>query len=260
MRLFNKFLQDTNLRDPNLLNAEFTWSNLREEAVCCKLDKFFYSSDWEELFPNARQKALARVTSDHCPVELDTTKLKWGPCPFRFDNSWLNHPDLKEKFKEWWKHEEFQGWEGFKLMKKLKFIKEKVKHWSKEEFGDLGKTKEELEAKVKGLDLEEGRGGLDDTKRRERETILLQFEGLVFKEEVSWRQRAKVQWAREGDGNTRLLHKIVNGRRKRNSIEKLELEGGVITGDQEAIEQELINFFTKLYSSNMEFFKITGKK
>ncbi|KAK9902278.1 hypothetical protein M0R45_001786 [Rubus argutus] len=135
MRSFNKFLQDTNLRDPNLLNAEFTWSNLREEAVCCKLDRFFHSSDWEELFPNARQKALARVTSDHCPVELDTTKLKWGPCPFRFDNSWQNHPDLKEKFKEWWKQEEFQGWEGFKLMKKLKFIKEKVKHWSKEEFG-----------------------------------------------------------------------------------------------------------------------------
>lgn len=157
MRLFNKFLQDTNLRDPNLLNADFTWSNLREEAVCCKLDRFFYSSDWEELFPYARQKALARVTSDHCPIELDTTKLRWGPCPFRFDNSWLNHPHLKEKFKEWWKQEEFQGWEGFKLMKKLKFIKEKVKLWSKEEFGDLEKTKEELEAKLKGLDLEEGR-------------------------------------------------------------------------------------------------------
>ncbi|KAK9939072.1 hypothetical protein M0R45_015781 [Rubus argutus] len=31
MRSFNSFLQDTLMRDPNLLNAEFTWSNLREK-------------------------------------------------------------------------------------------------------------------------------------------------------------------------------------------------------------------------------------
>ncbi|KAK9943830.1 hypothetical protein M0R45_009426 [Rubus argutus] len=139
MRVFNNFLQDTNMRDPNLLNAEFTWSNLREEAVCCRLDRFIFTLEWEELFTNARQKILVRVTSDHCPIELDTSKLKWGPCPFWFENIWLNHPDFREKFKEWWKQEDFQGWEGFKFMKKLKFLKGKVKQWSKEEFQELGK-------------------------------------------------------------------------------------------------------------------------
>lgn len=63
---------------------------------------------------------------------------------------------------------------------------------------------------------------------------------------------AKVVWAREGDSNTRFFHKLANGRRKRNCIENLELEGGVITKDQEVIEQELINFFINLYSRNDE--------
>ncbi|KAK9929369.1 hypothetical protein M0R45_026471 [Rubus argutus] len=49
---------DTNIRDPNLLNAEFTWSNIREDAVCCRLDRFIFTSEWEELFPNVRQKTL----------------------------------------------------------------------------------------------------------------------------------------------------------------------------------------------------------
>ncbi|BFG19399.1 hypothetical protein CerSpe_056730 [Prunus speciosa] len=43
MRDFNDFIQDTNLRDPNLLNASFTWSNLRENAVCRRLDRFLVS-------------------------------------------------------------------------------------------------------------------------------------------------------------------------------------------------------------------------
>ena len=240
------------MRDPNLLNAEFTWSNLREEAVCCRLDRFIFTPEWEELFPNVRQITLARVTSDHCPVQLDTSKLKWGPSPFRFENSWLRHPEFKEKLKEWWRQETFQGWEGYKFMKKLKFLKGKIKHWSREKFGEVGKVKEEVKARLIEIDLEEGREGLDIAKRTEREALLLQLEELILKEEVYWRQRAKVQWAKEGDNNTRFFHKVATGRRKRNYIENLELEGGVITEDQEVIEQELINFFINLYKSSNE--------
>ncbi|KAM2738015.1 hypothetical protein PS2_025511 [Malus domestica] len=34
MRIFNQFIQDSELIDPDLLNAQFTWSNFREETVC----------------------------------------------------------------------------------------------------------------------------------------------------------------------------------------------------------------------------------
>lgn len=36
MRVFNNFILEINLRDTNLFNAEFTWSNMREGAyVVC---------------------------------------------------------------------------------------------------------------------------------------------------------------------------------------------------------------------------------
>ncbi|KAK9911652.1 hypothetical protein M0R45_035548 [Rubus argutus] len=128
-------------------------------SSCCRLDRFIFTPEWEELFPNVRQITLARVTSDHCPVQLDTSKLKWGPSPFRFENSWLRHPEFKEKLKEWWRQETFQGWEGYKFMKKLKFLKGKIKHWSREKFGEVGKVKEEVKARLIEIDLEEGREG-----------------------------------------------------------------------------------------------------
>ncbi|XP_070677899.1 uncharacterized protein [Malus domestica] len=51
MRDFNDFIQDTKLKDLELLNAQFTRSNFREEPVCRKLDKFLFSVGCEEIFP-----------------------------------------------------------------------------------------------------------------------------------------------------------------------------------------------------------------
>lgn len=76
MRVFSNFISDTNLQDPRLLNASFTWSNFRENALCRRPDCFLFTGRWEDCFFNVRQKALVRVISDHCPIELDTSKLK----------------------------------------------------------------------------------------------------------------------------------------------------------------------------------------
>ncbi|CAL8995026.1 unnamed protein product [Prunus brigantina] len=62
MKNFNDFIDDTNLRDPHLLNACFTWSNFRENAsdqnffyrenaVCRRLDRFLFFEAWEDSFP-----------------------------------------------------------------------------------------------------------------------------------------------------------------------------------------------------------------
>ncbi|BFG29848.1 hypothetical protein CerSpe_161220 [Prunus speciosa] len=87
MRVFNDFIRETNLCDPDLHNAAFTWSNMRENAILRRLDRFMFTPAWEELFPHTRQVALPRVTSDHCPILLDSNAKKWGPVPFKFENT-----------------------------------------------------------------------------------------------------------------------------------------------------------------------------
>ncbi|KAM2004953.1 hypothetical protein FF1_000090 [Malus domestica] len=252
MRIFNQFIQDSGLIDPDLHNAQFTWSNFRDEVVCRRLDRFLFSEGWEESFPHVRQKALARVTSDHCPIELNTSKVKWGPGPFRFENSWLHHPDFMNNIKEWWQSELVEGWEGYKFSSKLKLLKMKLQVWSKEVFGDTEKILKEVKANLEEIDIKEGRDGLDPVLKREREELRSLAEDLAWKEEVKWRQRSKVEWAKEGDGNTRYFHQIASGRRKRNFIERLETEDGRILEGAEEIEAETINFFKSLYSCNEE--------
>ena len=40
---------------------------------------------------------------------------------------WLLHPEFKEKFRVWWQEYTVEGWEGHKFMRKLKFVKSKLK-------------------------------------------------------------------------------------------------------------------------------------
>ncbi|RVW90124.1 Transposon TX1 uncharacterized 149 kDa protein [Vitis vinifera] len=62
----------------------------------------------------------------------------------RFENMWLLHPEFKEKFRDWWQECTVEGWEGHKFMRKLKFVKSKLKEWNIVAFGDLRERKKHI--------------------------------------------------------------------------------------------------------------------
>ncbi|RVX07687.1 hypothetical protein CK203_021949 [Vitis vinifera] len=136
MRCFDEFIRESGLLDPPLRNAAFTWSNMQFS------------------------RGLPRWTSDHSPICLETNPLKWGPTPFRFENMWLLHPEFKEKFRDWWQECTVEGWEGHKFMRKLKFIKSKLKEWNIVAFGDLRERKKHILSELGRIDLIEQEGNL----------------------------------------------------------------------------------------------------
>ena len=58
MRDFDGFIRDCELVDPPLRNAPFTSSNMQESPVCKILDRFLYSNEWEQFFPQSLQEVL----------------------------------------------------------------------------------------------------------------------------------------------------------------------------------------------------------
>ncbi|RVW33139.1 putative ribonuclease H protein [Vitis vinifera] len=53
----------------------------------------------------------------------------------------------------------------------------------------------------------------------------------------------------DGDCNSKLFHKVANGRRNRNFIKFLENERGLVLDNSESITEEILLYFKKLYSS-----------
>lgn len=56
--------------------------------------------------------------------------------PFRFEKMWLTHPSLLNYVKEWW-NVQVEGTAMFHIAKKLRIVKDKVRKWIKETFGDI---------------------------------------------------------------------------------------------------------------------------
>ncbi|RVW27936.1 Transposon TX1 uncharacterized 149 kDa protein [Vitis vinifera] len=76
-----------------------------------------------------------------------------------------------------------------------------------------------------------------------------ELEDLILREEIHWRQKARVKWVKEGDCNSKFFHKVANGRRNRKYIKSLENETGLVLNNAVSITEEILLYFEKLYAN-----------
>jgi hypothetical protein len=73
------------------------------------------------------------------------------------------------------------------------------------------------------------------------------LERSAYLEEVSWRQKSRALWLREGDNNTKFFHRLANSNRRHNSIESLVVEGNTIV-EADEIKNHIVEYYKNLYS------------
>ena len=69
---------------------------------------------------------------------------------------------------------------------------------------------------------------------------------LASLEEISWRQKSKVLFSKEGDNNTRFFHRLANSHRRTNQIRGVEVEGALYE-DESEVTNPIVDFYRKLY-------------
>ena len=102
---------------------------------------------------------------------------------------------------------------------------------------------------IANIDVIEQEGVLSSDLSAQRVERKGELEELILREEIHWRQKAKVKWVKDGDCNSKLFHKVANGRRNRNFIKFLENERGLVLNNSESITEEILLYFKKPYSS-----------
>ena len=179
---------------------------------------------------------------------LDSDGIKSGPSPFRFENMWLKFEGFKDLLRGWWQSLQFSGSYSFVLASKLKALKGILKVWNKEVFGRVEIKKNEALSRISYWDEVEKDKELSLTEAEEREMARENYKEWVDMEEVSWRQKSREIWLKEGDRNTGFFHRMANSHRRRNSITSIRINGRNLVKEAE-VKEGLVRAFQCLLSA-----------
>ncbi|WMV22579.1 hypothetical protein MTR67_015964 [Solanum verrucosum] len=134
MTEFSECIEELELVDPPLFGGSYTWRRGEGHQTASRIDRFLYSSQWEEQFTFIKQSTMPKLGSDHNPILLTCGNLNFKKSYFKFENWWMRVEGFKEEVKLWWQSFVVTGTPGFVLAEKLKLLKGKMKEWKPEEW------------------------------------------------------------------------------------------------------------------------------
>jgi hypothetical protein len=186
----------------------------------------------------------SRDFSDHNHIIIDSQFSTLSQSrSFKFELSWLEHPDFLPKVEEIWLAPTRDNSALSRVLFKLKKVRKILKGWGYNLSGSRKKRKEIQETLQKLEEMEES-SPLQDDMIRCRMQVKLELFTILDEEELYWFKRCNETWLLKGDNNTEFFHRIANGNRRKQSIFSLQDGDEVISGTE-----KLLDHASKYYKS-----------
>ncbi|XP_050222814.1 uncharacterized protein LOC126672907 [Mercurialis annua] len=132
---------------------------------------------------------------------------------------------------------------------KLKAMSDNLKSWSSKICQNHKKRLERNRTRLQRLKYRQDNDGIELFNSLSRE-----FENLLLKKEVYWKQRAKCNWLAEGDANTRFFHNVASTRQRRNKVRRLKDEQSEWCSLRQGNHNIYRRYYTDLFADSGEQF------
>ncbi|GJT66353.1 RNA-directed DNA polymerase, eukaryota [Tanacetum coccineum] len=169
---------------------------------------------------------LDKNLSDHRPILLREMVTDYGATPFRLYHSWFSFHGFDDMVRTAWNSfvlEDSNGMVRFK--KKLQMLKKEIRSWvavhKRKQSGRLI----DIQEKLSGIDHILDQGGVSDEILLSRMELTKQMQDIKSTAVRDQMQKAKIQWAVEGDENSKFFHGIVNRKRVHLSVKGVMVDG-----------------------------------
>ena len=221
---FNEWIDELEVDDAPWLGRKFTWVR-PNGTVRSKLDRFMLSSEWLAKWPGSTQQALDRNFSDHCPILLSSKIVDWGPKPFRILDCWLSDKSFSKMVQDSWNSTQQSGWGGFVLKEKIKKLKQSMKVWNTQHFGDTFKKFKKIEEELNKMENDTCHRHLTPEESLVRKRLQEELWIAAQSHESLLRQKARSRWIREGDCDSRYFHLLMNASRRNSCLKGVMIDG-----------------------------------
>ncbi|GAU40165.1 hypothetical protein TSUD_292700 [Trifolium subterraneum] len=248
---FQHWSDSNNLLHLPTQGAFFTWTNGRRSrhSTHKRLDRAICNMDWVNACSSVRVLTLTKIRSDHFPILLEfKNHVTHAPSKFKFMKMWIAHPDCINVIKQSW-NINITGCPMFVLTQKLKSLKEKLKVWNRNVFGNIHHNVKAASAKVDSLQQDIDTFGPTDELINQEKTARINFENVLNMEEIFWKEKAKVQWHCEGDRNTAYFHRLAKIRTTTSLITSLNHGYNTLT-DPNEIFAHVVDHFSNLFNQS----------
>jgi hypothetical protein len=243
---FREVLSHCDLHDLGFSGLPWTYNNNQggDRNVRVRLDRGVANSEWMSLWPNSNVLHLTSPQSDHKAllVEIRSSgEALYKNRIFRYEIMWERDENLSSVVEQAWQKRN-PGSDLGALAMRLQSVTKKLKDWSRANFGQVTKELEALRKKVEALER--------DDPVRNWEAILQakkKLDELLYREEMMWLQRSRINWLKEGDRNTKYFHQKARWRARKNRIKQLRKGDGNWTSDQQEMQHMATEYFTNLF-------------
>jgi hypothetical protein len=250
MENFQNILEDCGLSDLGFRGPKYTWNNGREGADFTKerLDRVVANRDWCNLYQGVEVEVGVTIRSDHLPLFVSSksrlSRQKHSR-KFRYEAAWEVHDKCRELVANSWEHSPINSADPWLFLGgKMEECRRVLTRWQNEEldrpqrhFAKQSKRLAQLYDAENDRDVERAVGIEKDLKI------------YMEQEEIKWRQRAKMDWLKNGDRNSKFFHACASQRQKINKIEQVRDENGEVWETQEGIGEAFENYFSQLFTA-----------
>jgi exonuclease III len=202
--LFHNTLNACNLIDLGYIGDKFTWANNQasNHHIQERLDGFLATHTWIANYPNFKNNHLLRYASDHCPILLEfwsnsnCRKPKKRSQITRFEQLWLQDEESNLIVKHMWQSSTEI------TTNKLSATLNHLHKWGIDKYGNIPRKIKKLQQDIHHL-----KGTIPDAIMLQKTKVLeRELDELMKEDELWWAQRAKSNWLKTGDKNSRFFH------------------------------------------------------
>lgn len=234
--------------------SQFTWSNRRPGDAYTerRLDRAIVNQLWLDSCTSLSCSTLLRQRSDHSPFLFDFQQSNSAfVSQFKFLKMWSLHEDCINVIRNSW-NIHVAGSAMHILSQKLKHLKNNLKAWNKNTFGNIHIQVKEAETNVLNIQNQIDSVGLADNMLQQQKMAQIHLDRVLDRQETFWKQKAKTKWHIQGDRNTNYFHILAKIKTKTNLISAIKVDETVIS-DPEQIANHITDHYHNLFTTNMVF-------
>ena len=211
---------------------------------------FFRNNIWQDesksICKDLRDDLVFKIS--HCNESVASNSVCRYASTFKFLKMWSYHNDCSSFIRSVWSNQAF-GSPMQILSQKLKRLKDELKVWNKNIFGDIHNQVKATFAKVDDIQQLINISGYSDELMHQEKLAKIDLENVLNIEEVYWKEKAKIKWHCDGDRNTAFFHRTARIKQAYKKISYLRIDDTIVT-EPNQIASHVVTHFTNLFTGN----------